>query len=463
MQNSTQRAATASSTRDELTLQGRLTGPLLATYLAELGLFYIDHAIVGRLGADELGAVGLSGMVFIEVVLLGAAILSIVGVMVGNAYGAGDKEKAAQAVRVGMMLGVALSIPSIVLGWYLMDLLALTGQEPVIIELGEQYVRAAVWMVPPALGFVVLRSFVSSLSRPGIVTVVIVIALPLNFALDWVLVFGAFGIPGLGVTGAGYATAIVNWLMFFGLVVYIQADRVLRSYQVFSNMLVLDPDLTKRICRLGTPVAGMAFIESAFFNIMIITVGLFGVIALAANQIVINTFRLAWTIASALGEASAIRVSQENGSGSLRGAFRAGWVSIAAGLAVGLVFCLALVIAPGALASAFLDSTVPNFAEVLDLVRVLGLLGAVLVLLDTVQIVAARALRGLEDTFVPMVMSVIGYWVIALPAGFLLAFTFDYGVVGLWVGYTVGIGITCVLLLARWIGYTRRLARNVNL
>ena len=225
MSSTVQRAATASSMRDELRLQGRLVAPLLATYLAELGLYYIDHAIVGRLGADELAAVGLSGMVFIEVVIIGSAILSIVGVMVGNAYGAGNTEEVSRSVRVGLILAAVISIPAMVLAWFLMDLLALTGQDAVVIELGEQYTRAAVLTLPAAFSFAVLRNFVTALSRPAVITVVILLALPLNFVLDWVLVFGAFGIPGLGVRGAGYATAIVNWVMLLGLVVYIHANR----------------------------------------------------------------------------------------------------------------------------------------------------------------------------------------------------------------------------------------------
>ena len=458
MSSTVQRAATASSMRDELRLQGRLVAPLLATYLAELGLYYIDHAIVGRLGADELAAVGLSGMVFIEVVIIGSAILSIVGVMVGNAYGAGNTEEVSRSVRVGLILAAVISIPAMVLAWFLMDLLALTGQDAVVIELGEQYTRAAVLTLPAAFSFAVLRNFVTALSRPAVITVVILLALPLNFVLDWVLVFGAFGMPGLGVRGAGYATAIVNWVMLLGLVVYIHADRLLRSYRVFARLLTPDPALLKRICRLGLPVAGMSVVESAFFNVLIITVGLFGVIALAANQIVINTFEFVWAIAVALGEVAAIRVAQENGAGSLSGAFRAGWITISAGLVAGLVFCFALVATPGALASIFLNSADPDYPEVLALVRVIGVVGAVLVLFDSVQMVTARALRGLEDTFVPMLLTTAGHWGISLPLGFVLAFKFDYGAVGLWLGFAVGVFITCVLLLARWIRFTRRLA-----
>ena len=462
MSDSTKRAATASSTRDEIRLQGKLVGPLLATYLAELFLYYIDHAIVGRLGADELGAVGLSGMVFVEIIVIGLAILSIVGVLAGNAFGAGNSEEVSRVVRVGLVIAVVFSIPGMIVAWFLMDLLALTGQPDVVIALGEEYVRAAIWTVPAAFGFAVLRNFVTSLSRPGVVTVVIVVALPLNFVLDWVLVFGAFGMPGYGVAGAGYATAIVHWLMFLGLVVYIQADRFLRSYRVFSNMLVFDRSLIKRIYRLGLPVAGMSLVESAFFNVLIITVGVFGVIALAANQIILNTFEFAWTVSVALGEAAAIRVAQENGSGSLPGAFRAGWVTITTSLAAGLIFCSALVMAPGALASIFLNTADPDYAEVLTLVRTLGVVGAILVLFDSLQWVAARALRGLEDTFWPMVLTAAGHWGIALPLGFVLAFTFDYKAVGLWVGFTVGVTITCMLMMTRWIRLTRRLARNAD-
>ena len=124
MHEQPQRATSASTLREEIRLQALLVAPLLGTYLADLCLFYIDHAIVGRLGAVELGAVGLSGMVFFELLIIASAILSVIGVIVGNAFGAGDPGLVSRAVGKGLVASAYLSLPVMIVGWYLMDLLA---------------------------------------------------------------------------------------------------------------------------------------------------------------------------------------------------------------------------------------------------------------------------------------------------------------------------------------------------
>ena len=450
------RAQTASNLREEVGLQLRLMVPLLGTYLADLCLFYIDHAIVGRLGAEELGAVGLSGMVFFELIIIASAILSVVGVIVGNAHGAGDMERVARAVRKGLVSCIYMSVPVMVMAWFLMDLVALTDQDPTVIELGEQYVRAALWMVPPSLGFVVLRSFVTGLSRPGVVTLVITLALPVNLALNYVLVFGKLGIPALGVAGAGYASAIVGWLMFFGLVIYVRVDSLLRRYEVFKRLLTPDRALSARIWQLGLPVAGLTVVEGSFFNLVIIAVGLFGAAALAANQIVINVVAIAWTIGMSIGEAAAVRVSQEVGNRSPVAAFRAGWLSVSLGLAAGFGFFVLLLQATPLLAGIFIDPHDPENAPVMETIRTLALLSAIMAMFDCVQVVAARCLRGLEDTWVPMLLSAAGYWVIAFPLGLVLAFGFDLGLTGLWLGFTTGVAVTAMLMLYRWYRFASR-------
>ena len=249
-------AEIAHGVSDELRLQAHLALPMIATYLAELCMWYVDHAIVGRLGGVELAAVGLSGLFFWQLIVIGMAILAIVGVIVGNAHGAGDVSLVGRGVRQGLWIAVALSVPIMVLCWFLMDLLALTGQDPRIIAIGEEYVRASVWVIPPSLGFVALRSFVVGVSRPLVITVLVSLTLPLNFLLSYGLVFGELGMPQLGVAGAGYATSVVGWLMFIALIVYIGRHATLRQYQNLSWSLVvrrgpLAPNLAARLAGGG--------------------------------------------------------------------------------------------------------------------------------------------------------------------------------------------------------------------
>jgi len=234
------------------------------------------------------------------------------------------------------------------------------------------------------------------------------------------------------------------------LVAYIQRDPVLRAYQVFRNLRTSDPDLSRKIWRLGLPVAGLTIVEGSFFNMVIIAAGLFGAMALAANQIVINTIAVAWTLAMSIGEAAAVRVSQENGHGNIRAAHRAGWLAIGVSCVAGLAFMVLLLLTPDLVATVFLDTTSADNAQVLDAVRALGLVAAVVALFDVVQVVAARCLRGLEDTVMPMILTALGYWVFALPLGLALAFVFELGIIGLWIGLSAGIAFSGLLMIYRW-------------
>ena len=197
-------------------------------------------------------------------------------------------------------------------------------------------------------------------------------------------------------------------------------------------------------------IVGLTIVEGSLFNIVIIATSLFGAMALAASKIVINTIAVAWTLAISIGEAAAVRVSQENGHANIRAAHRAGWLVVGASCVAGLVFIVLLLLTPDLVATVFLDTNSADNAQVLDAVRALGLVGAVVALLDVVQVVAARCLRALEDTIMPMILSAVGYWVFALPLGLALAFVFELGIIGLWIGLSTGIAFSGLLMVYRW-------------
>jgi Na+-driven multidrug efflux pump len=259
------RAETATGLGHEFRLQRRIAVPLIASYMAEIGMWFTDAVIVGHLGGTELGAVGFSGLVFWEVVLTVAFIPSVVGVFVGNAYGRGDSAAVRRNVQQGLWFACALSLPTMLLSWHLMTLLSFTGQEAVVLSLGTAYLHTLLWCVPPMLLFTVLRCFVTGLSRPGVVTVIAVLALPVNAALNYALVFGAVGLPPMGVAGAGLGTSIVNWLMLLALAASIVRNPAFRAYNIFRDLGALDFSEWRQICRIGLPVAGIRAIGGSVF------------------------------------------------------------------------------------------------------------------------------------------------------------------------------------------------------
>ena len=189
-----ERAEIARNLGDELRLHRRIAVPIVATFLVELGMWYTDAIIVGRLGAAPLAAVGLLGGLYWEMHFACFALLSIAGVLIGNAYGAGDAAGLRRAFRHGLALAALLSPPVMLLAAAIPGLLAMTDQDAEVLRHGRAYVTVVLWSTPPVLLFAALRGLVTALSRPMPVTLVSAASLPLNAALTWWFVFGGWGL-----------------------------------------------------------------------------------------------------------------------------------------------------------------------------------------------------------------------------------------------------------------------------
>ena len=444
--------------RGEIGRTSKLALPMVAAYVAELGMWWTDQAIVGRLGADELAAVGLSGGVLFQGMAISMGLLSIVAVLVGNAYGAGRVDGFAQAVRQGMKVATILTVIVMVFAWFVPNLLELADQDPVIVDLAAEYVRAVLFSVAPFLYFTVLRGFMAGISRPLLVMVITVATIPINLGLNVVLVFGAeiplgqatVTIPAMGVAGAAWGSVLITWLMFAALVADILLRPATRRYYVLSRPLAHDQKEWRAIWRLGLPVGVLTLIEGALFTAVSLFAGLIGIATLAANQVTGNLVGFTAMISVGIGEAAAVRVAQEMDAGRPGDARLAGFVALALGVVVALLFAAPLLFAPDLLAALFLDIDDPANAETLRIVALLAAIAALFLIFDCLQIIGARALRGLQDTVAPAWISFVGYWILAVPLAVLLAFPLGLGGVGLWLGMAAGLALAAVWLCLRF-------------
>lgn len=439
-----------------------IAAPLAAAYLAEMAMWITDMAIVGRLGSVQLAAVGLAGDLMFEVMLFCMAIASIVGVLVAQAIGSGDAEVGAHHLRQGLWVATALSVPGILLCWNLVPLLALTGQDPQVLALGETYLHAAVWCFLPSLWFVVLREFVAALSRAQSVMVITIGAVGLNAALTYGLVFGALGLPALGVAGAGWATSIVCWVMFAALAWHMARAASFRPYRVFNALNRLDLATCRQILVLGLPLGGLVLMAGGLFVVTAILMGVLGVEALAANQIVITVISIAYVVTLALGEAAAIRVAYEIGAGDPAQAQLAGLFGIGLGIFFMAAAACVFLAAPEILTSLFLDLGDSANRNVVELTASLFVIAALFQIFDGVQMISSRALRGLKDTLVPMWIAGLGYWGVGIPSGYLMGFVFGYGAEGLWWGLAFGLSATAAMLSWRFVRLSQRNRREVE-
>jgi MATE family multidrug resistance protein len=398
----------------------------------------------------ELAAVGLAGDVFFEFMLICMGVVSIVSVLVAQAQGAGDSEAASRAVRQGFWVATLLSVPGVVFGWYLATLFGMLGQDERVVALAREYLHAVVWAFLPGIWFVVLRNFVTALSRAGSVMVITIAAVGLNLALNYALVFGKFGLPALGVAGAGYGTTIVSWAMFGALAVHIVRTHSLRSYRVFHHLGRFELPVCREILRLGLPVAGLSLMEGGMFMVVALLMGLLGVTMLAANQIVLPVIAISFVCAVAIGEAAAVRVAYGIGSNNTPASRQAAGLAFIFGGVVMGIAALVLWTVPEAVVSIFIDTSDPANEEVIAVAALLAGVAAVFQIFDGMQAIAVRALRGLKDTVAPMWIAGIGYWVFGIGGAYLFCFGFGLGGPGLWWGLAMGLAVTALLLVWRF-------------
>ncbi len=443
--------AILSTPRFEARMLCIIAGPLIAAYLAEAAILLTTKSIVGKLGYKELASVGLAGDFGLEIAFVFIGVLSVVGVLVAQADGAGNKADAGNAARQGFIVSLLLGIPMTLLVANLDLILALTGQDPEVIALmGSYLVPFSLGMIP-LLWFFILRTFVASLAKTGAVMVISIIAIGLNYILCKTLVEGLFGFPALGIAGAGWSMSLVSVFMFLALLAYTYMTPTFRGYGLFRGRLVFDPKTCKQIFYLGLPVAGIVILEAGLFAATSILSGVLGAIPLATYQVIIAWVGIAFMTAHGIAEAGMIRVAHGIGRGSMPAARQAGLLTFAMGIGLLLILTAIPLNFPEPLVKIFLEPNDPGFPAVLELTTRLLILAAFFQIFDGLQVMASLALRGLKDTLVPLYLATIGYWVFGVAGGWYLAFPLGLGVDGLWWGMAVGLTVTGSLLALRFL------------
>lgn len=423
-----------------------ISGPLIAAYLVEMAMLIIDMIIVGHLGSIELAAVGLAGDWFYVLLLIGMGTVSMVAVLVAHARGVGDIAAAGRAVEQGLLVATVFSVPIMLATWYLGPLLALTGQDPGVVAAVGPYARALTFAVPPILWFTVLRNYVTAIEKPMVIFVLSVAALFLNAGLNYALVFGHFGLPALGVFGAGLGTTIVSWLMFAGLALHVTGGAARLRIRWSRALYGREPALFGEIVSLGLPVAGAQLLSGGMFTVAAVLIGLLSAAALAAQQIVYTVVYISLSIASGLGDAVRVRVAFGIAKQSPPAARQAAGITIRMGIAVFGLGALVLWLVPGHIVRLFLDMEDAANVPVLEAALSFAFAAGLFQILMGLQIIAANAMRGLRDTRTPMLYAILGYWVLGLGSGTVACFGLGWGGVGMWWGMSAGVAVSSTLM-----------------
>jgi MATE family multidrug resistance protein len=452
-----------STRRQETRIVLAISLPLMAAYVAEMGMMITDMIIVGRLGSKELAAVGLTADWFYVLLLLGMGVVSIVGVLAAQNFGAGNTKGVTDAVEQGVIAATIMSIPVMLAVWYLGPALRFANQDPEVVGLITDYSRPMTWGVLPALWFVVLRNFITALAKSSAIMIITAGALLLNLLLNYTLVFGKFGFPALGVVGAGYGTTIVNWLMFLFLAVHVATSANFADHRFAILPKRVKFETLREIFVLGLPVTVTQMLNGAMFTVAAILVGMISADILAAQMIVYSVIYFALSASVGLGDAARVRVAYGVGTRSVDASRQSAYISFALAGATILIASGVLWLFPEVLVGIFLNISDVENASVLMIAIGLSVYGGWFMLFDGVLIVAANAIRGLRDTRSPLWISIAGYWGIGLGIGTWLCFSLGYGVKGLWWGLILGALFANILMFWRFRNRLGHAERQLNL
>ena len=424
--------------------------PLAGAQLSQAATGFVDTVMMGILGQQTLAAGALGAGLFTCLLLIGTGILASVSPLVAAAFGAGKTEEVSRVVRQGLRLAAVIALPCTLLflqGGMLMQLL---GQEEPNVRLAGAYLRAIAWGIFPALSFAVLRNFVSALSRPRPVIVIMIVGTLFNVAANYVLMLGKLGFPALGIVGIGYASALSLWGMFLALTFYILWQAQLRTYGIFHHLQQFENRVFWELVQIGLPIGVLTAMEAGLFTCTTFLMGQLGTVTLAAHQIALQTAALAFMIPLGISYATTVRVGQQMGQNNLAGAKLAGYLGIGVGATFMAIMGLIFWAIPEAIVSLYLDIHDPENFAVVDLAKKLLGIAAVFQLADGIQVTAVGALRGIKDTQVPMLIGIFAYWCVGFTSGYVLGFPLRWGGVGLWWGLAIGLAIAAAILTWRF-------------
>jgi len=438
----------------------RLAVPLAATQLAQMIILATDTLMLGHFSKQALAGAAIGNTIYFLAWLMGSGVPMAVSPVIAHIQGehgtsGGERRRIRVAVRMGLWTAGLTSLPLMAALMFARPILLALHQEPALADGAAIFVSGIAVGLPFALGFQVLRSFSTALSRAVPPLVVIVLAIGWNAAFDYVLIFGHFGLPRMGLLGAGIASASSNIFSFLALLAIILAAPAMRRYHILHRLWQPHWKSLVELMRLGFPIGLTMVFELALFNAATLAMGTFGISPLAAHQIAITIPSLTFMIPLGIGLAATVRVGLAAGAGDRVAARRAGFTAIAMAAIFMTGAALVLLLWPRQIASLWLPD-IPANADVLALAVLYLHVAAAFQLVDGIQVSASMALRGLKDAHGPMWIAGGSYWLAGAPVCVLLGFGLHMQGLGIWIGLAFGLLVAAITLTTRFAILSKR-------
>jgi MATE family multidrug resistance protein len=434
----------------ELAETVRLAAPMALTQLGHIAMMTTDLAFIGRLGGDAVAAAALAGTVYWISFTVGMGLLSAVAPLAAQAYGAGRARLVRRSLRAGLWTALVIALPIMAFPLRGEQILLALGQAPLPAHLAQDYLFGLAWGVAPALWFIAIRGFMGAVGRPEPILWITLAAIPANALLVYLLIYGEWGLPRLGLFGAGLATTLVNFGTFLAALWFAVRRKPFADYRVLTRVWRLDLNLMRQLVLIGAPIAIAFLLEYGMFSAAALLMGRISITAIAAHQIALQVAAILFMVPFGISQAATVRVGHAVGRNDPDGVRRAGVVVMALGAVLAAIFTFCVIASRFAIARSFLGEGANDAIAVIALAAQLLLIGATFFITDGLQTIAAGALRGLKDTSVPLLFAAISYWLVGFAASWALAFWTPLGAVGVWIGLSIGTAVYALLLILRF-------------
>lgn len=442
----------------------QLAAPVMLGMLGHTFVSFIDNIMVGQLGTAQLAAVSLGNSFMFIAMSLGIGFSTAITPLVAEADGANDFAKGKSAFKHGLFLCTVLGVLLFLLVFFAKPLMYLMKQPVEVVELAIPYLDLVAFSLIPLVVFQAFKQFSDGLSLTKYPMYATIVANVVNVGFNYVLIFGKFGFPEMGIVGAAYGTLISRFVMVAHIWWLLKGREKSKHFVTNIKILVLDKTMINKLIGLGAPSAMQMFFEVAIFTAAIWLSGLLGKNPQAANQIALNLSSMTFMVAMGLSVASMIRVGNQKGLQQYFELRRIAFSLFLLGFIFAVVFGILFLIFNEALPKLYVDfDDVINFkdnTEVVTIASQLLIASAIFQISDSLQVIVLGALRGLQDVKIPTLITFIAYWLIGFPISWILGKEDAYGSFGIWIGLLAGLTSAAILLFIRFNYLTKRLILN---
>ncbi|MCI0750576.1 MAG: MATE family efflux transporter [Flammeovirgaceae bacterium] len=433
-----------------------LAYPVMLSMLGQVMTGVADSIMVGWTGATPLAAASFANVFFTIPLFFGVGVSYAITPLVAEAHGAGNENKIAEVLRNGTVINLVMGVLLVALIFCVQPFMYSMNQPTEVVDLALPYLSIVAVSIIPTMIFQTYRQFAEGMHSTRMAMIIVVGSNVLNIFLNYLLIFGKFGFPELGLNGAGWATLVSRIVMGTCMMAYVYYGKKFRHYRNGFSLGGYSKSLINRMLHIGIPAGTQFIFEAGAFGFSAIMMGWIGTTALAAHQIAINLATISYMTTSGLGAAATIRVGNFLGKKDTPQLRRAGFTLI--GMALVLMTAWGILFLGG---RHFLPSLYIHDAEVISVTASLLIIAGFFQLSDGMQVVCAGALRGLQDVKIPSLLIFVAYWVIALPLGYWLAFPLELGPDGIWYGLLIGLTLTAGAMIVRFQRLSKRLPAQI--